>query len=147
MATFSGNKGSGTLQSAAIVVYLNGTVAPELTAINYQFDYGIKPIFSIDNPYPVELAQGAITVNGSVQGLRLSKTLGLMQDYNLRPLAGAVFNAQYCSIRIYNRRSKQNILFVPNAYITNQKVDINNRRIVTVDFNFTGLIGFEQADS
>ena len=127
-----------TIAGAHLKLYINGQVYEEVQQINYTIDYGEEPIYGIDSVFPQEIKITRISVQGSVSGLRIANSNGL-QSSNIRPgIRDSVF-APYISIRLYDRRTGEDIMFIPYARVTNEKLDVSAKGTAKVSFNFIGL--------
>jgi hypothetical protein len=127
-----------TIVGAHLKLYINGQVFTEVQQISYTLDYGEEPIYGIDSVFPQEIKITRVSVQGSVSGLRVANSNGL-QGRNVRPEIRESLFAPYISIRVYDRRTGEDIMFIPNAKVTNEKTDISAKGVVKVNFNFTGL--------
>lgn len=127
-----------TISGAHIKIYINGVVYNEAQQLDYTIDYGEEPIYGIDSVFPQEIKITRVSVQGSISGLRIANSNGL-QGYNITPgIRGAIF-APYISIRIQDRRTGEDILFIPYAKVINEKLNVNAKGIARLTFNFTGL--------
>lgn len=133
------------LTGAHLKVFLNNKLYKEVQSISYSLDYGINEIFGIDSPYPQELAPGRTTVSGTIQGIRIRYSGGI-QGYDARPGILDALAAPYISVRIQDRTTGEDILFVPNAMIVNQSAQAGAKSTYKISFSFKGLIGFEPLD-
>lgn len=126
------------LTGAHIKLFINNTLYKEVQSITLNVSYNESPIFGIDALYPQEIASVKVDVNGSVNGLRVKNSGGL-QGKNMRPLFLDLAAAPYISIRVQDRESQEDIIFIPNA-----KVNSENHTIVKgtykLNFTFTGQI-------
>lgn len=128
-----------------IRVYINNKLYKEVQQINYTLDYGEYEIFGIDSAYPQEIAPTKATVRGSISGIRI-KNSGGIQAYDARPLLRDLMEAPYISIRIQDRQSQEDILYIQSAKITNQRLNASIKSTVKLSFDFIGLLGFEPLD-
>lgn len=133
------------LTGAMIKVFINEQAYPQAQSVNYSLDYGERPVYGIDSPYPQEIHSSQASVSGSIQGIRLSNTGGI-QSINGRPTFKDILLAPYITIRIQDRRSGEDLIFVPQAKIANQNVTVDARGVLRLSFSFTGLIGLEVLD-
>jgi hypothetical protein len=133
------------LTGPCIKLYLNNKLFKEVQQISYTLDYGEYEIYGIDSSFPQEIAPGKASVKGSVSGIRI-KYSGGIQAYDARPLIRNLLAAPYISIRINDRSTGEDVLYIQSAKITNQKVSIGAKGTVKLSFDFTGLIGFEPLD-
>ena len=134
-----------TLTGPHIKLYINNKLYREVQQITYAMDYGEYPIYGIDSPYPQEIAPTKHMVQGSITGIRI-KNSGGIQAYDARPLLKDILEAPYISIRIHDRSSFEDILFIQSAKITNQRVSIAAKGSVRLNFDFIGMLGFEPLD-
>jgi hypothetical protein len=122
-----------------IILYINNQLYKEVENVTFTVDYGEEEIFGIDSVYAQEIAGGKITVSGSVNSLRL-KLSGGLQAKNMRPLFTDVSAAPYISIRIQDRATQEDIIFIPNCKVSNESHTAPNRGVYRVSFNFKGMI-------
>ena len=61
--------GTVTIPGARIQAIINAKVLAIVQTANYSIEYGIKPIYEIDNINPRELAPGNNMVNFTLQGV------------------------------------------------------------------------------
>lgn len=127
------------LTGATIKLYINNKVYNVVQSISLVVDYGENSIFGIDVPYAQELAVTKITVSGSVQGLRL-KMSGGIQANNLRPLFQDATAANYISIRISDRFTGEDIVYIPSAKVTRESHSIVTKSTYKLNFDFIGQI-------
>lgn len=127
------------LTGAHIKLYINNKVYKEVQSVNLNVDYGETEIYGIDSPYPQEIAPTKISVRGSVNGLRIKMSGGL-QGMNGRPLFSDLAASPYISIRIQDRDSEEDILFIPNAKITRETHGIATKSTYKLSFDFVGII-------
>jgi len=134
-----------TVAGSHLKVYINGVVYNETQKLSYSIDYGEEPIYGIDSVFPQEIKITRVSVTGSISGVRVSNSNGL-QGYNARPgIRDSIF-APYVSIRVTDRRSGEDIVFIPYARITNERVETSAKDVVRASFNFTGLQAMQPLD-
>ncbi len=136
---------SVVLSGALIVVKINGKAYNESESVSWQFSYGLEEVYGIDSPFPQDMITTKTAVRGSVTGIRVKRSGGL-QGISARPLLSAVFSEPYISIRIVERATGETLLFVPQAKISSQDSSVSARGVLTLSFNFSGLIGYETLD-
>lgn len=127
------------LTGAHIKLYINNKVYKEVQSVSFSIDYGETEIFGIDVEYAQEIAPTRISVRGSVNGLRVKMSGGL-QGMNGRPLFTDNAASPYISIRIQDRDSEEDILFIPNAKITRENHSIATKSTYKLSFDFIGQI-------
>jgi hypothetical protein len=126
------------ISGAHLKVYINGAVYNEIQDLSYTIDYGEEPIYGIDSIFPQEIKITRISVQGSVSGIRVANSNGL-QGANLRPGIRDSYFAPYISLRVFDRRTGEDILFIPYAKIVNERMQVSAKGNVKVGFSFTGL--------
>ena len=127
------------LTGAHIKVYINNKVYGPCQSITFQVDYGETEIYGIDAIYAQEIASNRVTVRGSVSGLRVKMSGGL-QGSNMRPLYVDLAASPYISIRITDRQSGEDILFIPNAKVSRESHNIATKSTYKLSFDFVGQI-------
>jgi len=126
------------ISGAHLKTYINGKVFNEIQSLNYMIDYGEEPIYGIDSLFPQEIKITRISFQGSISGIRVANSNGL-QSQALRPGIRNSYFAPYISIRITDRRTGEDVMWVPHAKITNEKFEVSAKGVAKVSFNFTGL--------
>lgn len=134
-----------TLTGAHIQVYVNNQVLKEVQSISFDIDYGEQQLRGIDSPYPQEIAVTSISVTGSMQLIR-QKNSGGIQSQNMRPLFTDVAAGPYINIRVHDRQSGEDILFLPSAKIIKESHSAATKAIYRVNISFTGIIPLAPAD-
>lgn len=127
-----------TIAGAHLKIYINGVVYNEAQQLDYATDYGEEPIYGIDSVFPQEIKITRISITGSISGLRIANSNGL-QGANIRPEVRNSYFAPYISIRITDRRTGEDIMFIPYAKVTNEKTSVSAKGIMKTTFSFTGL--------
>lgn len=130
---------SFTLTGAHIKIYINNKVYKEVQSVNFSVDYGETEIYGIDANYPQEIATTKISVRGSIRGIRVKMSGGL-QASNIRPLFTDTAASPYISIRIQDRDSQEDILFIPNAKVTRENHEMSTKTTYKLSFDFVGQI-------
>jgi hypothetical protein len=133
------------ISGAHINLHINGKMYNEVQQLSYTIDYGEEPIYGIDSVFPQEIKITRVSIQGSVSGVRIANSNGL-QGQSIRPkITGSMF-APYVSIRISDRRTGEQIMWIPSAQITNEKVDVSAKGNMTLSFSFLGLQGQQPLD-
>jgi hypothetical protein len=127
------------LTGANIKLYVNNKVYKEVQSITLSIDYGETEIYGIDAVYPQEIATTRIMVRGSVQGIRVKYSGGL-QASNLRPLFTDTAASPYVSIRIQDRSTGEDIVFIPNAKVTRENHSMATKQTYKLNFDFVGQV-------
>jgi hypothetical protein len=127
------------LSGANIKIYINNKVYTSVQSVAFTVDYGEAEIRGIDSPYAQEIAGNNITVRGQVNGLRI-KLSGGLQAISLRPLFTDVAASPYVSIRIQDRATQEDIIFIPNCKVTLESHSIMAKQTYKLNFSFVGQV-------
>jgi hypothetical protein len=127
------------LAGALITIYLNNKVYKECQSFSLSVDYGEIPIYGIDSEYAQEIAPTKVSVQGSINGIRVKYSGGL-QAYTLRSLFQDIAAAPYISIRVADRSTGEDIVFIPKAKVTRESHTAPMRGIYRLSFDFIGLV-------
>lgn len=134
-----------TLAGAHIQVYVNNKLLKEVQSITVDIDYGEQQVRGIDTPYAQEIAVTSITVSGTMNLIRQKNSAGL-QALSLRPLFTDVGAAPYISIRVHDRQSGEDILYLPNAKINKETHSAAIKTIYHVSVAFSATIALGPLD-
>jgi hypothetical protein len=128
-----------TLTGANIKVYFNNKVYPYIQQISLKVDYGETENYGIDAEYAQEIAGAKLMVRGRVSGIR-AKMSGGLQALNMRPLFVDYAAGSYISIRIVDRATLEDIVFIPVAKITTEDHLIGVKGSYKLNFDFVGQV-------
>lgn len=130
---------SKTITGARVLVYINGDVYNECQSISLDIDYSESEIYGIDSVYVQEIAPGKVSVRGSINGLRTTLSGGL-QAKNMRPLALNILTSPYISLRIVDRLTSEDIIFIPQCKVTREKHQTGAKQKYSLSFDFVGVV-------
>lgn len=133
------------LVGAHIKLYINNKVYNVVQSISILVDYGTTPIYGIDAAHAQELAPGRLTVSGTVSGLRV-KNGGGLQASSIRPLFVDMMAAPYISIRIQDRATGEDILYIPQCAVSNESHSAATKTTYKMNFNFLGQVPYFALD-
>jgi hypothetical protein len=134
-----------TIVGAHIKIYINGVAYQEAQSLSFNIDYGEEPIYGIDSVFPQEIKTTRISVEGRIEGLRIANSAGL-QGYQIRPgIRQSVF-AAYISIRAQDRRTGEDIIFIPFAKVKNESTQVSAKGVMKTSFSFSGLQPLQPLD-
>lgn len=133
------------LTGAHIKIYINNKPYKEVQSFSLDVDYGEQEIYGIDSPWPQEIASNRVTVRGSISGLRV-KYSGGIQASNARPLFTEIAASPYISIRVTDRQSGEDIVYIPMAKVTREKHTAAVKGTYKLSFDFSGAIPFFALD-
>jgi len=133
------------LRGADIKVYMNNEIIPEVQKISYTIDYGEQEIWGIDIVHPQEIAVTKVSVQGSITGIK-TKYSGGLQAKALRPLIFDVLNSPYISLRIVDRSTGEDILYVPSIKISDETFGAAAKGVVNLSYKFKGIMPFNPLD-
>ena len=128
-----------TLNGAHIKLYINNVLYKVTQNISLFVDYGEQEIYGIDSVYPQEIGVTRVSVKGSVSGVRVRNSGGL-QAQSIRPLFYDIMAAPYISIRIQDRTTGEDIIFIQNAKVTKESHSAIIKNTYKLNFDFTGQI-------
>lgn len=127
------------LTGALIKIYLNNKVYKEVRSFSLNVDYGEYEIYGIDSQFAQEIAPSKLTVRGSISGIRVKYSGGL-QASNLRPLFQDFAASSYISIRVTDRSTGEDIVFIPRAKILRENHVATSKGVYSLNFDFAGII-------
>lgn len=127
------------LVGAHIKVYINNQVYKTVQSITLTVDYGEQEIYGIDAAHAQEIAPTRLSVRGSVQGLRVKNSGGL-QAQSIRPLFIDLLASPYISIRIQDRSTGEDILYIPQAKVSQESHTMATKSTYKMNFNFVGQV-------
>lgn len=133
------------LKGSELKIYIGGKLYPEAQSINYTIDYGEEPIYGIDSHFPQEIATTKVTVRGSISGV-VVKLSGGLQGKDARTKINEILFGPYVSIRIKDRYSDTDIIFIPQAKITAETFQAASKGVARLSFNFSGIIPYNPLD-
>lgn len=127
------------LTGAHIKIYINNQVYKTVQSISLTVDYGEQEIYGIDTLNAQEIAPTRLSVRGSVQGLRVKNSGGL-QAQNIRPLFVDLLASPYISIRIQDRSTGEDILYIPQCKVSQESHVAATKSTYKMNFNFVGTV-------
>jgi hypothetical protein len=122
-----------------IRLYINNKLYKTVQSITFTVSYNTTVLYGIDSVYGQEIAPTKVEVNGSVQGIRL-KSSGGLQAQNIRPLYSDFSAGGYISLRINDRSSNEDIIFIPQAMVTRETHTVATKGSYKLNFEFFGLV-------
>jgi len=133
------------LKGADIKLYLNDQLYPEVQALSYIIDYMENEIYGIDQVFPQEITTTKVSVSGSVDGIR-TKYSGGLQAKALRPLIFDIVAAPYVNLKIVDRSTGEEILYIPNIKVGSESFSVAAKGVAKIGFKFKGLIPLNPLD-
>lgn len=127
------------LTGAHIKLYINNQVYKTVQSVSLTVDWGETEVRGIDVGYAQEIAPGIVSVRGSVQGLRVKNSGGL-QASQMRPLLVDLMASPYISIRIQDRSTGEDIVFIPQAKVSSENHIMATKSTYKLNFNFIGQV-------
>jgi len=130
--------------------YETGTGAPEKTIgyctnVSFNVTNGQKAIFTVDSPFPQELAQGAAPsmVNGSMVLYMLKGTdpvkAGLIPPTNQQALYPQQIGSKYCHLRFYDRFTYEKAFEIQYVKVKDWSMTVAAKQIVMGQLRFEGF--------
>lgn len=133
------------ITGAKIEIFWNNQQYKEIADVSFTVDYGEEEIYGIDSPYCQEIAGGKITVSGQVSGFRL-KLSGGLQAKNLRPLFSDVSANPLVSLRVSDRSTSEDIIFIPQCKVSSESHTIPSKGTYKLNFSFKGMVPYFALD-
>ena len=134
-----------TITGSSVKVFLSGVLYPQAQSVSYVIDYGEEPIYGIDSPYPQEIRQTRISVQGQITGIRIRASGGI-QSAKVRTEIGQSLQAPYAAIMLKDISTDEIILFVAQAKVTSQSITVSAKGVLQLSFSFKGIIPLESND-
>jgi len=134
-----------TIAGAHIKLYINGKVYHEVQQLDYTIDYGEEPIYGIDSVFPQEVKITRISVQGTISGVRTGNSNGTQGVGARSGIRDSVYSP-YISIRISDRKTGEDILFIPYARVSNEKNSVSAKGVMKTSFSFSGLQAMQPLD-
>lgn len=128
-----------------VKVFINGKVYGPSQEFRYIFDHQEMEIEGIDSMFPQEIAPIKQRVSGSVSGIRIKNSAGL-QGVNARTDVFNLLASPYISIRIQDRTTGEDIVFIPQAKISDEEFSVPTKGMARLSFKFKGIAGYQPSD-
>jgi hypothetical protein len=122
-----------------IILRINNVPYHVAQTVSFSVDYGEEEIRGIDTPWAQEIASNKASVKGSISGVRV-KLSGGLQAISARPLWIDMAASPYISIRITDRATGEDILYIQEAKVTNESHTISTKSTYKLNFSFTGKV-------
>ena len=136
---------STILRGADIRVYISGNEYAESQSIQWTIDYGITEIYGIDSNFPQELAPTRVSVQGTITGV-IVKLSGGLQGHDIRTKINEILYHPYTSLRIKDRHSDADLLWVPQMMVSNETTQVQTKGVAKLSFTFKGIIPYNPLD-
>lgn len=136
---------SVVLKGAEVKIYIGGQLYPEAQSISYVIDFNKTPIYGIDSIYPQETPVSRVLVKGTVGGIVI-KGLGSLQGFGIRSKILQELYSPYVSLRLKDRSSDVDFLWIPKCTISSQNIQIQSKSVARVSFTFIGDIPYTDQD-
>ena len=137
--------GNFALRGADIFVYINNALYGPAQQLSYTIDSQTQEIYGVDSYYPQEIAPTRGSVSGTISGLRVRNGGGLVA-LGARPKATQPLAGNYVSIRIRDRSTGEDILFIPQAMVSNEQNSVATKGTWKLNFSFKGIVAFQAPD-
>ena len=128
-----------SISGAQIIIYLNEKKFNTSQSITFSVDTGETYIYGIDSLIAQEIVSTKLSVTGNINGLRLRNSGGI-QALNGKSLLVDLMSSPYISLRVQDRITKEDIIFIPRCKISNESHSVSAKGIYKVNFSFMGLI-------
>lgn len=134
-----------TLSGPRIRLFINNKPYNVGQTISFVMDTGDTEIYGIDSIFPQEIAVVRASTAGQVQGVRIGGQGGLQKD-GIKDLLKNVLAGPYVNIRIKDRATGEDILFIPQAKVGNEQHSVSAKGIYRLNFSFKGIAAYQPLD-
>ena len=133
------------LKGSEIKIFISGKLYNEVQSITWTIDYGEKEIYGIDSQFAQEIAPTKIAVQGKITGVRVKNSAGL-QGKAARTRISEILHAPYTSLRVSDRHSNVDILWLPQMKVVSESLSVQAKGIASLSFTFKGIIPYQPID-
>lgn len=134
-----------TIQGSAVKIFINGKVWGAAQEVSWTTDYAEKELYGIDNPFPQEIYGAKVATYGSIKGLRTRQSGGT-QGVGLRPILQEFASSPYVSIRIQDRYSGEDLVYMPKAKVSSEALSVGTKGILVLNIQFRAMAGWQPQD-
>lgn len=128
---------SRVLTGAAIHVFINGQLVPEVQNISYTEQKTHEPIFGIDTPFAQELAVTRYLITGTINGINLHRDR--IKTTRIKSKFTNILSAPYIKITIKNRKTGAVIMDISRAVVTSHNFNASVKTTSKFSMSFTGI--------
>jgi len=136
---------SKVLRGADVRIFISGNEYSESQSVQWTIDYGIQEIYGIDSVFPQEMAITRMSVQGNISGI-IVKSNGRLQGHDIRVTINDLLQSPYTSLRIKDRHTDENLLWLPQMMVTNESVQVQTKGVAKLSFTFKGIIPYNTMD-
>jgi len=137
---------SKVVRGADIILWINGEKYHAVNSVSWDIDHGENAICGIDDPWPQEIAAtGKVVTTGSISGLKL-RFDGNLQGSKIRAIIGSILSAPYISIRVQDRVTQEDLIYMTKAKVSNERWGVAAKGIIQMSFRFLAMKGFTPLD-
>ena len=128
-----------SISGAQIIIWLNEKKFNTSQSLSFSVDTGETYIYGIDSAFAQEIATTKVSVTGNINGLRLRSSGGIQALNGKSPIAD-LMSSPYISIRIQDRVTQEDIIFIPRCKIGNESHSVSAKGTYKINFSFMGLL-------
>lgn len=129
---------SNVLTGPDLKLYINNRPFGKAVSVAWRIHNGVHAIRTVDDLLPAELADGPITVSGSVEVIRLRNDGGL-EGQGLVALPAEHTLGKYITIHVLDRRSDSIVFQTGKVRVTDQSWQARPRSLLLGTFTFEGI--------
>lgn len=137
--------GNSILRGADVFIYINNKLYGPAQQVSYTLDSQTQEVYGVDAFYPQEITPVRGSTTGTISGLRVRNSGGLVA-LGARPKATDPLSGSYASIRLRDRSTGEDILFIPQALLTNEQNQVAAKGTWKLSFSFKGIVAFQAPD-
>lgn len=125
------------ISSPHLRVFINGSVYGKVRSFSYSVDRSVRAIRGVDELLPAELAEGPVSVQGTMDVFRLLYDGGL--EGSMIALPHKVPLEKYVSIQLIDRRSDVPIFQTDKARVIRYNYTVRLREITGLSLQFEAI--------
>lgn len=126
------------IKGADLKVFVNNRIFGIVTSFSWRISTGRKPAYGIDNPEPFEIPEGATSITGNMQILRLRLDGGL-EGYGVIAQHDKLTVEKYISIAVVERFTDRVVFQTDRAIVLEQQWNVDSRAMLTGSFSFQSI--------
>src|SRR5277367_2004595 len=124
-----------SLTGANLKIFINGNLFGVGTAVDWSADYGRRAIFGVDSYLPQEIASSQVTINGTIECIRL-KLAGGLDGLGIGPNDQNILLEKYIQITLIDRQTDATVFQCFNAVVSNQSWRAHTSAVLRGSFSF-----------
>jgi hypothetical protein len=128
-----------SINAASIIIWINNQKYNSAQSISFNVDYGESLLYGIDSQFAQEIVPGKVAISGNISGIRVRNSGGI-QAISARSLIVDIISSPYISLRIQDRVTQEDILFIPRCKVTSESHSAAAKGTYKLSFSFLGIL-------